>query len=192
MSALPDPSIVRHLLDAGEAPDARPFDLRRLDAEEALAAAPDFASLIALWSGRRAGAAVPDWHDMEFADFRGWHSALLVSDITDGEPDPLFRVIGEDYRIVRDSSLPGQRFSELMPRLYERQFREHFRAIRDQGLLGLAVGPAALVGREHVHLRILELPFRRGGDGVRRLLHALSPTTRGGSAPRPQPRVNSW
>ncbi|MEX2630215.1 MAG: hypothetical protein WD341_09785 [Tistlia sp.] len=168
------PPALRQLILAAERPDARPFELRRFEAaESALAAAPHFAFLIDLWRSRRGACALPDWADVEFPDFRGWHSALLLSDLPDETPDPRFRLIGEDYRVLQDSSLPGRRFSDVMPRLYARQFRAHFEAIRDGGLIGLTTGPAAFVGREHLHLSILELPFRAGGTGVQRLLHAL-------------------
>lgn len=161
------------IFEAAENPTAAPFDLRRLSPGEAAEAEPQFAALLALWQERRGDAAVPDWSSMDFSDFRGWHSALMLSELSEADPDPRFRVIGEDYRAIRDSSLPGQRFSDLMPRLYALQFREHFRQIVVQGRVGLATGPAAFVGREWLRLKILELPFRHGGEAVTRLLHVL-------------------
>jgi hypothetical protein len=172
----------RQLFNAAESPTAAPFELRRLLPDEAGAAAPEFAGLIDLWRERRGAAAVPDWSSVEFADFRGWHSALMLSELSEADPDPRFRLIGEDYRMIRDSSLPGQRFSELMPRLFALQFREHFRQIARLGHMGLATGPAAFVGREYLRLRILELPFRHGGEAVARLLHVL---LAGAAAERP-------
>jgi hypothetical protein len=111
---------------------------------------------------------------MEFADFRGWHSRLVISDLPADEPDPLYRVIGEDFRVVSYSTEPGQRFSDRTPLLYDRQFREHFREIRDRGLIGWSVGPVAFFGREHVRLNVLELPFRDGGASVARLVHIMT------------------
>lgn len=174
MSAVPDSHVMRALLEAVENPDAEPFVLRRLTAPEAIAAAPHLAALIRLWDERRAGALAPDWSAMEFADFRGWHASMVVSDIPADEPDPVYRVIGEDFRIVSYSTEPGQRFSDRTPLLYERQFREHFREIRDQGLIGWSIGPVAFVGREHLRMKVLELPFRNGGERVSRLAHLMS------------------
>lgn len=45
---------------------------------------------------------------------------------------------------------------------------------RCHGLIGLASGRQPLKGRSHVMLRILELPFRDGGDKVERTLHILA------------------
>ncbi|MEX2630216.1 MAG: hypothetical protein WD341_09790 [Tistlia sp.] len=174
MNATTDHRILEALFQAVENPDAAPFELQRLDVEGALEAAPRLASLIQLWDERRGEAAVPDWADMDFADFRGWHAALVVSDLPAGEPDPIYRVIGEDFRIVSYTTEPGQKFSDRTPLLYDRQFREHFREIRDRGLIGRATGPAAFVGREHLRLEVLELPFRNGGERVARLVHLMS------------------
>lgn len=156
-----------------ERPDAAPFRVHLLDPERAAQSAPAFAGIVALWRERQQGAAVPDWNDFEFADFRGWHAAMLVSDLPDEEPDPLFRIIGEDWRIVPLTGFAGRRFSEVMPQLYQRQMREHFRQIRERGLIGWSVGPAVQINREHLRLQVLELPFRRGGPRVERFAHVL-------------------
>lgn len=174
MSAAPDHRIVRALLEAAENPDAPLFELQRLRPEQAIAAAPHLRSLVELWDARRGDRAVPDRADIDFADFRGWHSAIVVSDLEGEEPDPLFRIVGEDYRIVDYGTTGGQRFSDRTPRLYEQQFRQRFAEIRDSGLIGWSVGAAAIVGREHVRLKVLELPFTNGGPQVSRLVHVMS------------------
>ncbi|SMF19294.1 hypothetical protein SAMN06265365_1038 [Tistlia consotensis] len=174
MNTAPDDSFMRGLLEAIENPDAEPFVLRRFGPEEAMRAAPHLAGVIRIWDERRGGRPTPDWADMEFADFRGWHPALVVSDLPAGEPDPIYRIVGEDFRIVSYTTKPGQRFSDRTPLLYERQFREHFGLVRDTGLIGWSVGPAALVGREHVRLRVMELPFTNGGQAVSRLAHIMT------------------
>lgn len=174
MSAAPDHRTLHALIEAVENPDTPPFELRRFGPDEAAKAAPHLRPLIELWNSRRGTRPVPDWSDVDFADFRGWHAAIVVSDLVGDEPDPLFRIVGEDYRIADFATTGGQRFSDRTPRLYERQFREHFGAIRDSGLIGWAVGSAAIVGREHVRLKILELPFTNGGQRVSRLVHVMS------------------
>lgn len=180
MSAARNTRIVQEFFEASEKPDAPPFLLRRFGPREALEAAPHLAPLIELWDSRRGGEAVPDWADVDFPDFRGWHSSIVVSDLPADEPDPIFRIIGEDFRIFDYTTTQGQRFSDRTPRLYERQFREHFREIRDRGLIGWSVGSAAIVGREHLRVRVLELPFRKGGPLVSRLLHVTSTDLEGG------------
>ena len=175
MSALPNKQITSALLAAIEKPDAEPFVLHRFTVEQALDAVPEeLAGLIRMWDERRGDAAVPDWSDVDFPDFRGWHSRVVISDLPADEPDPHYRVIGEDFRIVTYSTEPGQKFSDRTPLLYERQFRKHFGEIRDRGLIGWSVGPVAFVGREHIRLEILELPFRNGGERVARLVHVLT------------------
>ncbi len=167
-------ALIGRLLSEAENPEAPPFALRRLDPEAAQQAAPEFAPLVELWLRRRGPERVPDWSQVEFSDFRGWHSALLFSGFDGPQPDPLFRIMGEDFRVATTiGSIVGKRMSELLPRLYESQLKAHFQEIRQHGLIGLAVGPAPVVGRKHVRLRILELPFRHGGADVRRLLHAF-------------------
>lgn len=169
---------VTKALAAAEDPNAEPMELRCFTAEEARAALPDFAELIELWMARRGGAAVPDWRDFDFADFRGWHDSLVVGRFEGDEPDPTLRLAGQTYIEVTQQNPTGRRLSELAPRMFDLYYREHFRQIRDHGLIGLAVGRQPLKGRSHVQLRILELPFRDGGPGVARTLHVLAKKTR--------------
>lgn len=159
-----------------EDPNAEPLHLSLLKPADALEAAPDFADLIRLWLDRRGDAAVPDWCDMDFTDFRGWHAALVLGAFEDEEPDPRFRLVGEDFQQLAQRNVTGQRFSELVPRLYDLQFREHFRRLRAEGLIGLSEGRFALYDRQHVGVRVLELPFRNGGHGIERTLHAVLET----------------
>lgn len=174
MRTAPDRRTAAALLEAAEIPDAEPFVLRRLAPEQAALAAPHLAHLIRLWAERRGQQRVPIWSEMDFADFRGWHANIVVSDLPSDEPDPEFRIVGEDFRIVDYTTDPGQKFSDRTPLLYARQFREHFREIRETGLIGWSVGPAAIVGREHLRLKVLELPFRNGGTTVSRLVHVMT------------------
>lgn len=166
-----------------ENPNAPPFDLVRLMPDAALAAAPEFRALIELWltkcpEGAVNGiASIPDWSDFDFADFRGWHADMVLSIFPDpDEPDPEFRIAGETYSQIVDGPVKGTRFSDSWPRLYGVQFRRHFQAIRDTGLVGLAEGRHATMGRGHITLRVLELPCRDGGTVVARLIHGVRVT----------------
>jgi len=149
------------------------MDLRCFAPAAAFAALPEFGALIRLWLQRRGPAEVPDWSDVDFVDFRGWHAFLLLGRFDGNEPDPTLRMAGEGYIEMTKQNPRGWRISELVPRLYDLQFRDHFRRIRNDGAIGLTSGKVPLKGRGHVSLRILELPFRDGGSGVRRTLHAL-------------------
>jgi len=150
------------------------MDLQLFSAEEARAALPDFADLINLWLARRGSAAVPDWSDVDFADFRGWHDSIVLGVFESDDPDPTLRLAGQTYIDVTQQNPTGRRLSELAPRMFDLYFREHFRQIRDQGLIGLASGRQPIKERTHVMLRILELPFRDGGDRVERTVHVLA------------------
>jgi len=158
-----------------EDPNAEPFDLRRFSAEEAMQAAPELAALIQLWMERRRDALAPDWKEMDFVDFRGWHSSICLGQFPDDEHDPLIRLMGQEFVDLSLQEMKGTRFGTIYPRLYDLQFREHFRAIRDHGLIGLASGKVANFGRSHIHVRVLELPFRDGGPKVERTVHILAP-----------------
>jgi len=173
-----DPSPAAAIFGGDEDPNAEPMDLQCFSAEEARAALPDFADLIDLWLARRGSAAVPDWSAVDFADFRGWHDSIVLGVFESDEPDPTLRLAGQTYIDVTQQNPTGRRMSELAPRMFDLYFREHFRQIRDHGLIGLASGRQPLKGRSHVMLRILELPFRDGGAEVRRTVHVLSKTTR--------------
>ena len=157
-----------------ESQNAIPMTLHCLTVDQALETAADFTDLIELWVRRRGGQSVPDWRDMEFADFRGWHSLLCLSQFEGAEPDPLFRLFGEDAIDIAGFNPTGLRFSQFTPRLYDLQYREHFSRIRQTGLIGLTAGNLAYEGRGHIRLHILELPFRDGGPQVERLAHAVS------------------
>ena len=174
MRIAPDTRTAAALFEAAENPNAEPFVLRRFGPEQAAQAAPHLAALIRLWAERRGERALPDWSEMDFADFRGWHAAMVLSDLPADEPDPQFRIVGEDFRMVEYTTDPGQRFSDRTPLLYARQFREHFRQIRETGLIGWSVGPVAFLGREHRRVKVLELPFRNGGPAVSRLVHVMT------------------
>lgn len=169
-----EPQDIEGLVDAVEDPDAPPLTVRLIRPEEAREALPEFAEIIDLWLGRRGEDAVPDWRDMDFADFVGWHAYVMLSSFDGDEPDPLFRLVGEKVAEVLQFPAQQRRVSELAPSFYELQFREHFRQIRDQGLIGLTSGKLPAKGRHHAELRILELPFRDGGATVERLLHVLA------------------
>lgn len=169
-----DAAFLQQIFETAEDANAAPMELHLISPNQALAAAPDFADLIRLWLERRGDAEVPDWRDVDFPDFRGWHASLILGQFVDDEPDPVMRIAGQDYVDIARNNPKGARFSHVLPRLYRLQYREHFGAIRDRGLIGLSVGRMAFVDRGHVRLRVLELPFRDGGPKVERMLHALS------------------
>ena len=166
---------VFHVFQGTEDPDAPPLVLRCFAPEAARTALPDFAALVDLWLERRGAAAVPDWADFDFADFRGWHERITLGSFDTPEPDPTLRLVGESFVEAFGSSAKGLRISEVAPLLYERQLRDHFRSIRQEGLIGLTCGQTPFVGRRHVPMRILELPLRYGGAEVQRTLHVLAP-----------------
>lgn len=169
-----EPVSAAEIFGGDEDPNAEPMDLQCFTAEEAREALPEFADLIDLWIERRGTAAVPDWADMDFADFVGWHDSIVLGVFEDDEPDPVFRLAGQTYLDVTAQNPTGRRLSELAPRMFDLYFREHFRQIRDQGLIGLASGQQPIKERTHVMLRILELPFRDGGEKVARTVHVLA------------------
>ena len=80
---------------------------------------------------------------------------------------------GETFTQAIDANVKGVHFSEGWPRLYNLQFREHFGAIRQHGLIGLSEGRIAMSARSFLSIRVLELPVRAGGDDVRRLIHVV-------------------
>jgi hypothetical protein len=173
---LEDPPQFESLFAAVEDPDAPPLSLQLFSPEEARESLPEFAEIIHLWLERRGGAAVPDWGNMDFADFVGWHAYIMLSRFESDAPDPTFRLVGEKMAELLQFPLQNRRLSDLAPQFYERQLRGHFGAIREQGLIGLTSGNLPAKGRVHASLRILELPFRDGGRGVERLLHVLART----------------
>jgi len=67
----------------------------------------------------------------------------------------------------------GVHFSGGWPRLFDLQFRDHFGAIRQSGLIGLTEGRNAISTRNFLSIRVLELPVRAGGADVRRLIHVV-------------------
>lgn len=161
------------LFSALEDPEAEPLVLRLMGVDEARRAAPDFLALIELWDRRRGARAVPDWRDVEFTDFQGWHADLTLGEFTGADPDPMFRLAGQGHIELTGRNIAGRRFSEAMPRLYGLQFREHFQRLRDEGLIGLSEGRMAQRDRGYIRIRVLELPFRDGGPEVRRTVHAF-------------------
>lgn len=166
-------TLLAGLSEGVEDPGAAPMAHRCFSPEEARAALPDFAELIDLWLERRGAAAVPDWGDVDFADFRGWHASILPGRFESQEPDPTLRLAGQNFIDVTQHNPKGLRMSQIAPRLYELHFRDHFRRLREQGLIGLTTGQLFLRGRDHVALRVLELPFRESGSEVMRTVHAL-------------------
>lgn len=153
--------------------DSPPMDLKRLTFEEALAAAPDFQAMLHLWNSKRRGAPLPDWSDFDFPDFRGWHADIVLSVFDSDEPDPYFVLSGETFTQAIDFNVKGVHFSEGWPRLFDLQFRDHFGAIRQSGLIGLTEGRIATSARNFLSIRVLELPVRAGGDDVARLIHVV-------------------
>lgn len=163
----------KDLWSSVERVDTEPMTLPRFDHDEALAAGTPFTPLIQVWMARRVQNPVPEWDDFDFADFRGWHSELIVSIFPDDEADPEFRIIGEGWRILQQHNGVGLRFSQVLPRLYGFQFREHFREIRDLGKVGWAAGRSPHIGRGQIPFQAIELPFRRDGNRVAGLLHGV-------------------
>lgn len=150
-----------------------PMDVKRLTLEEAREAAPDFRGMLDVWASKRQGDSLPDWSDFDFADFRGWHSDIVLSVFDSDEPDPCFVLSGETFTRVIDYNVKGVHFGDGWPRLYNLQFREHFGAIRETGLIGLTEGKVATSARNFQCIRVLELPVRAGGDRVQRMIHVV-------------------
>lgn len=169
-----EPQNIEGIFAAVEDPIAPPLKTWLFQPDEALKQLPEFAEIIDLWLERRGSESLPDWVDMDFADFRGWHAHLMLSKFETEDPDPTFRVVGEEVTVLLQFPTQNRRISDLAPTFYELQFREHFRRIRDEGLFGLTSGELPAKGRGHAVLRILEIPFRDGGTRVERLLHVLS------------------
>ena len=169
-----DTTTIADVFGGIEDPDAEPLTLHRFAPEEALTALPDFGDLIELWLARRGPAAVQDWGDFDFADFRGWHASIILGSFESAEPDPTMRLVGQAFVDAAAANAKGLRISEVTPLLYERQLKEHFRKIRDEGLIGLASGRTPFRDRGHIPMRILELPFRHGGTAVVRTIHVLA------------------
>lgn len=144
-----------------------------LHPDEALDAGTPFNEVIRLWLDRRNGHAVPDWSDFDFADFCGWHAEMAISVFPDDEPDPQLRIIGEEVKAVTCCTIKGARFSELQPDLYRSFLREHFRRIRQDGLIGWSIGRVVAGGTAMIAKQMMELPVRRGGDGVDGLIHVI-------------------
>jgi hypothetical protein len=156
--------------------DAEPFDLALLTPEQAAGKTPKWADLIALWQARRQGELAPDWSQFDFADFRGLHASMVVSEFQTDEPDPTMFLIGEEFRRLYDSNPRGLSFSQTTPRLYAIQFRDHFQAIRDHGWIGHVQGQVAMKGKEHFSVEVLELPLRYGAAAIQRMFHLVEVT----------------
>jgi hypothetical protein len=158
---------------AQERDDPTPFTTRHYPLSVELPQSSPFRDVLSVWNSRRIGAEPPAWDAFEFSDFRGWHSRMIVSVFADEEPDPVFRIMGEDWRHTSFGNVTGMRFSELLPKLYGSQFRDHLRTIREQALIGHASGQAAQEGRDFLNIQVLELPVSRNGERVGGLLHCI-------------------
>ncbi len=157
----------------GSAPPVKKAQL--VTAEEAIERAPAFAPLVALWRDRRGAEPAPCWRQMDFVDFRGWHSELVLSSFDGDAPDPRFRLVGETFAQLAGMPLKGMRFSEYSPQHFDRQLRDHFAKLRETAKIGLVEGSGCREGQEHVSLQVLELPFRDGGTRIERLVHVVKP-----------------
>lgn len=156
-----------------ESEDPSPLDMWLYPLDTRFDADSPFSSIVSAWNARRTGDGPPEWDAFDFADFRGWHSHLKVSVFPDDEPDPLFRIMGESWRLVALGNLAGVRFSEMRPKLFRRQLRDHFKAIRDGALIGRTRGKIAGISRDFISIEIMELPVARDGKRVGGLLHCL-------------------
>ena len=156
-----------------EASDPAPYVIAHIALDGELSPDSPFHNIHQAWARRRTGDTPPAWDTFEFTDFRDWHSRLIISVFRDDEPDPEIRITGEAWQVVGPTNLKGLTFSQLFPRLYERQFRAHFAEIRERPLIGLCRGPLAAVDRDFVHVQVLELPVARFGYRVGGLIHCL-------------------
>jgi hypothetical protein len=154
----------------GRLADFRPSLLSAADAKLHV---PMLAPLITLWEERLNGERAPCWSQMYFEDFRGWHADLVLSSFEGEEPDPLFRLVGETFNEMTGRTVKGMRFSALYPDLYANGMRDHFTALRATARIGVGEGQVDIPGREHISLRVLELPFRNGGPRIDRLVHVV-------------------
>lgn len=150
-----------------------PANLELLPLNTTLDPASPFATVLTTWNRRRTGAHPPEWTNFDFTDFRGWHSHLKVSVFPDERPDPLFRIMGEAWRSIAMGYLAGKRFSDVRPKIFERQFRDHFKAIRDNALIGRTRSAVSARNRGFTKIEVLELPVGRDGQRVGGLLHCL-------------------
>ncbi|MDF1791312.1 MAG: hypothetical protein P1U88_05340 [Thalassobaculaceae bacterium] len=141
--------------------------------DTALEETSPFTDILATWNRPRRGTDLPLWSDFDFIDFKGWHSRIKVSVFPDDGPDPKFRIMGESWRIVTLGNVAGFRFSEIRPRLYHHQLREHFAALREQRMIGLTSGSIAGVARDFMSIDVLELPYTLDRQTVGGLIHCL-------------------
>ncbi|WP_374764180.1 PAS domain-containing protein [Yunchengibacter salinarum] len=133
--------------------------VRRFFPEESHGLPGAFQPVLAWWKHLRGDRQMPYREDMRFRDLRGWHSSVLLSEVTECATDCTCRLAGEDVRTAFCGRIrPGTRYSSL-DFLPDETRKDHIAALVEDGVLGHGVGQVTMGEGRTVPLDVLDLPL---------------------------------
>jgi hypothetical protein len=132
--------------------------------------------VVALWQGKRRGAALPRWKDFGIEDFVGWHRNVALSDLIAEDADPRFRIFGSGAAELMGGDLTGKRLTDGIPAAARDGVLTHFAAIRDERLIGLLMANVPIPGLEYRTFKVVELPLENDSGAVGQILHVFLTT----------------
>lgn len=128
------------------------------DLAKGLPEIPEFAQILELFASKWNGNALPEKDAFRFQDLRGWHARFALIELDETLQDGSCRIMGNSFSELFGGTLQqGMRLTDARTEGVARLLH-YFDQLLTMPAIGLFKGRLSYEGREHVNLRLLDLP----------------------------------
>ena len=130
-------------------------------------------SLYTLWNSKRDGDILPAWKDFEFEDFIGLHSQIIFTEIQHEPFDLYYRIFGSFASDLYDQNLTGAKLRSTGHHHKDPDILNYYENLQKNQNIGSCTGPLNWLGKEYLHVSMIDLPLSANGENVTHFLSAI-------------------
>ena len=120
------------------------------------------------------GIKLPTWRSFNFADFKGWHHHIALSEVDEENYMPRFRIMPTGIVKILDRDLTGGTLDTMTQNATREEIQTQIKELMNGPYFGLSKGNMPLTDGTSTFLRSLYLPLTLGGEKVEQFIHAIS------------------
>lgn len=130
-------------------------------------------SLYALWDSKRSGNRLPSWKDFEFEDFVGLHRHIIFTEIHHEPFDLYYRIFGSFASDLYDQNLTGEKLRATGHSHKDPDIIKYYEKLHKNRNIGSCHGPLNWLGKDYMHVSMIDLPLSSNGENVTHFLSAI-------------------
>lgn len=120
------------------------------------------------------GFKLPTWKSFKFADFKGWHHHIALSEVDEENYMPRFRIMPTGIVDILNRDLTGQTLDTIMENTTRKKIQTHIKNLMQGPYIGLTTGRMSKQNDEMVFFASLYLPLTILGEKVEQFIHVIS------------------